>query len=145
MTTNEQSFANESANVVSNNYEVVIKIYKKDGNGVLSFNRQVNGEIKNAPAFIASAVNECVENIFKYRPNFLSKAKPIRYEIRVNDENLFIPSMRVNEGNGIFAEIGDMVTAKAVKKIALKEQIYADMCLLLDMISGSVIENVESI
>ena len=52
--------------------------------------------------------------------------------------------MKVNEG-GSFAEIGDMVTAKAVKKTALKEQIYADMCLLLDMVSGAEIENIESI
>ena len=141
----ETNNENQTANVIeTTNYNVIIKIYKKDGNGHLSFNREVNGEIKNAPAFIASAVNECVEKIFKHRPDFLSKAKPIRYELRVNDQTLFAPSMKVNEG-GSFAEIGDMITAKAVKKIALEDQIFADMCLLLDMISGKELENNDSL
>ena len=145
MTTNNENQTNVIENASEKTtYNVIVKIYKKDGNGHLSFNREVNGEVKNTPAFIASAVNECVEKIFKHRPDFLSKAKPIRYELRVNDQPLFTPSMKVNEG-GSFAEIGDMVTAKAVKKIALKEQIYADMCLLLDMVSGAEIENIESI
>lgn len=145
MTTNNENQTNVIENASENTiYNVIIKIFKKDNNGHLSFNREVNGEVKNAPAFIASAVNECVEKIFKHRPDFLSKAKPIRYELRVNDQPLFAPSMKVNEG-GTFAEIGDMVTAKAVKKTALKEQIYADMCLLLDMISGKELENINSL
>lgn len=143
MNANELSQA-ENVTVSESALNVIITIYKKDNNGHLSFNRTVNGEIKNAPAFIASAVNECVEKIFKHRPDFLSKAKPIRYEIKVENTPLFAPSMKVNEG-GVFAEIGDLVTAKAVKKVALKDQIYADMCLLLDMVSGAELENVETL